>query len=64
MEVQLEAVGVGTNGDVTEEPDLEGAIRMWGAGRDGIDKFIDKLVQAGREIEEKYTGEYAGDNSI
>ena len=64
MEVQLEAVGVGTTGDVTEEPDLEGAIRMWGAGRDGIDKFIEKLLQAGREIEEKYTGEYAGDNSI
>jgi DNA repair exonuclease SbcCD nuclease subunit len=51
LEVELETAGSNGGQDISEEPDVEATLRMWAKGRDGIDKFIDRLVEKGKEIE-------------
>ena len=52
----IQQLTAGSNGgqDISEEPDVEAALRMWAKGRDGVNKFIDRLVAKGKEIEQKY----------
>lgn len=53
IEVESETADGGNGGDVSEEPGIEEAVRMWGKGREGVDKFIERLVVAAKEIESK-----------
>jgi exonuclease SbcD len=55
LEVEMETAGSNGGQDISEEPDVEAALRMWAKGRDGIDKFIDRLVVKGKEVEAKMT---------
>lgn len=52
--IEIESETAGSNGgDVSEEPTLEQALKLWADGRPGMDKFIDRLIVKGREIEAK-----------
>jgi len=53
LEVELETAGSNGGQDISGEPDVEAALRMWAKGRDGIDTFIDRLVVKAKEIEAK-----------
>ena len=55
LEVEMDTAGSNGSQDISGEPDVEAALRMWAKGRDGIDKFIDRLVVKGKEIETKMT---------
>jgi DNA repair exonuclease SbcCD nuclease subunit len=52
LEVELETAG-SNGGDVSEEPTTEEAIKLWATGREGIGKFLDKLIVAAKEVEQK-----------
>jgi exonuclease SbcD len=53
VEIESDAVRV-EEGGISQEPTVEEAIRIWGQHKDGVDKFIDKLVLAAKEIEYKW----------
>jgi exonuclease SbcD len=50
IEVESETVRV-EEGGISQEPTVEEAVRIWGQGKDGVDKFIERLVEAARDIE-------------
>ena len=52
MEVETEAIS-GNGGDVSEEPSLEDALKLWSQGREGTEKFLGRLIQVGKEIEQQ-----------
>lgn len=54
IEIETETAGVGGDIDVSEEPDIEQAVRMWAQGRDGMDRFLNRLVGTAKEIEAKF----------
>jgi exonuclease SbcD len=53
VEIESDAVRV-EEGGISQEPTVEEAVRIWGQHKDGVDKFIDKLVVAAKEIEYKW----------
>jgi exonuclease SbcD len=54
MEIEMETART-AQADVSEEPSIEEALAMWAKGRDGVDKFLDKLILVGKEVEQKYS---------
>ena len=56
VEMESDAVRVEEDG-ISQEPTVDEAIRIWGQHKDGVDKFIDKLVVAAKEIEYKWKTE-------
>jgi hypothetical protein len=46
---------------ISEEPSVDEAVRLWGKGRPGVDKFIDTLAEAAKEIEFKWKTEKGGE---
>lgn len=61
VEIESETVRVDGEEAISEEPSVEEAVRLWAKGKQGVDKFIDKLVDAAKEIEFKWKTEKGGD---
>jgi exonuclease SbcD len=57
VEVETETVRIESGEAISEEPSVEEAVRLWGKGRPGVDKFIDTLAEAAKEIEFKWKTE-------
>jgi exonuclease SbcD len=51
IEVESEGVRIDGNGDSSEEPTTEEAIRLWSKEKSGTERFLDSLVNAAKEIE-------------
>jgi hypothetical protein len=46
-----------SEGEMSDEPSVEEAVRIWAKGKDGVDKFIDSLVNVTKDIEFKWRTE-------
>jgi exonuclease SbcD len=56
--VEIESDSVKTEGGMSDEPTVEEAVRIWAKEKTGIDKFLDMVVEAAKEIEYRWkTGE-------
>jgi exonuclease SbcD len=56
--VEIESDTVKTEHGMSDEPTVEEAIRIWAKDKAGVDKFIEKVVEGGKEIEYRWrTGE-------
>ena len=55
LEVESDTAGGNGSGDVSEEPSLEEAIKLWAVDREGVGKFMDQLIVAAKEIEAKFS---------
>ena len=55
LEVESDTAGGNGSGDVSEEPSLEEAIKLWAVNREGVGKFMDQLIVAAKEIEAKFS---------
>jgi hypothetical protein len=53
VEVESETVRV-EEGGISQEPSVEEAVRIWGKGKEGVDKFIDRLVESAKQIEYRW----------
>ena len=53
VEVESETVRV-EEGGISQEPSVEEAVRIWGQGKEGVDKFIDRLVESAKQIEYRW----------
>jgi exonuclease SbcD len=56
IEVESDTVRV-SEGEMSDEPSVEEAVRIWAKGKDGVDKFIDSLVNVTKDIEFKWRTE-------
>jgi exonuclease SbcD len=60
VEIESETVRVDGPGGISQEPTLEEALRLWGEGKQGVEKFINKLAEAAKEIEYEWLTEKEG----
>ena len=50
VEVESQTVRI-EEGGISQEPSVEEAVRIWGQGKEGVDKFIERLVESAKQIE-------------
>ena len=53
VEVESETVRV-EEGGISQEPSVEEAVRIWGKEKEGVGMFIDRLIEAAKEIEYRW----------
>jgi exonuclease SbcD len=59
--VEIESDSVKTEHGISDEPTVEEAVRIWAKDKQGIDKFLEKIVAVAKEIEFRWrTGEEEG----